>query len=101
MCSRGLIGALPLEVAFKNLAYRLVIAELPASVRWQLQAQWAGGYWLCAHAGGEEALRATVYGTRSTPERATVARTIFERLVREGGGENVIILLDHFGSGAH
>jgi hypothetical protein len=61
-----------------------VIAELPVAGEWQLQAQWAGGYWLCAHRSSEEALRKEVYEEGVELEKATVPRTIFERLVNEG-----------------
>jgi hypothetical protein len=57
-----LLAALPLEVAFKSVTYRLAIAQVPASGNWQLQAIGPGGFWLCAHPGSEDAIRAAVCG---------------------------------------
>jgi hypothetical protein len=82
-----LLAELPLEVAFKSITYRLEIAEVPVSGLWQLEARWPGGYWLCAHAGSEANLRQAVYAVGLELEPATMARTIFERLVKEGRAE--------------
>jgi hypothetical protein len=79
-----LLADLPLEVAFKSITYRLAIMQVPVSGMWQLEARWSGGYWLCAYRSSEEKLRKAVYGEGLELERATVARTIFERLVKEG-----------------
>jgi hypothetical protein len=56
---------------------------------WQLEARWSGGYWLCAHRGSEEGLRAAVYEEGLELGRATIARTIFDWLVKEGRAEVV------------
>jgi hypothetical protein len=85
-----LVAALPLEVAFKSITYRLAIAQVPVSGMWQLEARWAGGYWLCAHDGSEAKLRKMLFKTGVEFERATVAHTIFGRLVTEGRAEVVI-----------
>jgi hypothetical protein len=82
-----LLADLPFEIAFKSITYRLAIAQVPVSGLWQLEARWPGGYWLCAHRGSEGALRKAIYGEGLELERATVARTIFERLVKEGRAE--------------
>ena len=56
---------------------------------WQLRASYPGGYWLCAYQTSEGALRKDVYEEGLELETATVARVIFERLVKEGRAEMV------------
>lgn len=82
-----LLTALPLEVAFTSITYRLAIVQVPVSGVWQLEARWAGGYWLCAHDSSEAKLRKMLFETGVEFERATVAHTIFDRLVKEGRAE--------------
>ena len=82
-----LLADLPFEVAFKSITYRLAIVQVPVSGLWQLRASYPAGYWLCAHAGSEEALRQALYGEGLLLEPATVPRTIFDRLVKEGRAE--------------
>lgn len=79
-----LLADLPLEVAFKSITYRLAIAQMPVAGLWQFEARWPGSYWLCAHAGSEQALRAAVYDEGIVFERGTVPWLIFDRLVSEG-----------------
>ena len=52
-----------------------------------MRASYPGSYWLCAYRATEEALRKEVYEEGLELDRATVARTIFERLVKEGRAE--------------
>ena len=87
-----LLADLPLEVAFKSISYRLEIAQVPVSGMWQLRATYSGGYWLCAYQSSEAALRKAIFEEGLEPERATVARTIFERLLKEGRAEVVVAL---------
>jgi hypothetical protein len=84
-----LLADLPLEVAFKSLADRLAIVQVPVSGMWQLRASWSGGYWLCAYRESEEALRKAVYGEGLELGRATVPHAVFERLVELGRAEVV------------
>lgn len=84
-----LTADLPLEVAFKSITYRLEIVQVPVSGMWQLRASYPGGYWLCAYQASEEALRKEVCEEGVGLERATVARVVFERLVKEGRAEGV------------
>jgi hypothetical protein len=84
-----LLAALPLTIAFKSITYQLDIAQVPVSGLWQLEARWPGGFWLVAHASSEVALRKAVYAEGVELRRAMVARTIFERLVKEGQAELV------------
>ena len=65
------------------------LRRMPISGLWQLEARWPGGFWLVAHAGSEEALRRRLYKEGVEFGRATVGRTIFERLVKEGWAEMV------------
>lgn len=85
-----LLASLPFEVAFKRITYRLAIVQVPVSGMWQLRASYPGGYWLCAFRASEEALRKEVYKDGVELEQATVARTIFERLVKEGRAERAV-----------
>jgi hypothetical protein len=78
---------MPVEVVSRSITYRLAIVQVPVSGMWQLRASYSGGYWLCAYRATEEALRKGVCGEGLDLERATVARTIFERLVKEGRAE--------------
>ena len=71
----------------KSITYRLEIAQVPVSGMWQLRASWSGGYWLCAYRSSEEELRKAIYEDGLELERAPVARTIFEQLVKEGRAE--------------
>lgn len=82
-----LLASLPLDDFFKSITYRLAVVQVPVSGMWQLRASYPGGYWLCAYQASEEALRKDVYEEEVGLERATVARTIFERLVKEGRAE--------------
>ena len=84
-----LLAALPLDVAFRGITYRLAVAQVPVAGLWQLEARGPGGFWLIAHAGSEEALRRRLYKEGVEFGRATVGRTIFERLVKEGWAEMV------------
>ena len=84
-----LLADLPLEVAFKSITYRLAIVQLTVSGIWQLRASYPGGYWICAYAGSEKTLRAAVYRAGMELDRATVARVMFERLVKDGRAEVV------------
>lgn len=60
-----------------------VTPTLPVSGLSQLRTSDPGGYWLCTYRSSEEELRKAVYEERLDLELATVARTIFERLVKE------------------
>lgn len=73
----------------KSIICRLAIVQVPVSGMWQLRASYPGGYWLCAFRGSEEALRMAVYEEGLELDRAMMARTIFERLVKEGRAETV------------
>ena len=64
-------------------AYRLAIAQVPVSGLWQLEARSPAGVWLCAYGASEESLRRKLHEDGIELARATVARTIFERLVKE------------------
>ena len=55
----------------------------------QLRASYDGGYCLCAYRASEEGLGKEVYERGLELERATVAHTIFERLVKEERAELV------------
>lgn len=83
------LAKLPLEIVFKRVTYRLAIAQVPVSSMWHLEARWPGGYWLCAYADSEAKLRKTLCETGVELGRATMPRTIFERLVKEGRAEVV------------
>ena len=84
-----LLADTPLEVAFKDVTYRLELLELPVSGLWQLRASYAGGYWSCVLRSSEADLRKAVFEAGVDLEQATVARTIFERLVKTGRAEIV------------
>jgi hypothetical protein len=78
---------LPPEVAFGGITYRLAMVQVAVSGLWQLEARWPGGYWLCVHGAGEQALRKAAYDDGIELSRATVPQAIFERLVIEGRGK--------------
>jgi hypothetical protein len=84
-----LLADLPLVVAIDGIIYRLAMVEIPASGLWRLEAQWPGGYWVCAYRSGEEALGKVVYQEGLDLGGATVAYSIFERLVKEKRAEAV------------
>lgn len=77
------VAGLALEVAFKSITYRLAIVQVSVSDMWQLKGGWSGGDGLCAYRSSEEALRKAIYEESLELGRATVARAIFERLVKE------------------
>lgn len=84
-----LLAAIPFEVAFTSITYRLEILQVPVSGMWQLRACYPGGFWLCAYQATEAALRKDICEEGVELEMATVARVIFERLVKDGRAEVV------------
>jgi hypothetical protein len=84
-----LLAELPVEVTFKSITYRLVIAQEPVSGLWRFIAVYPGGFWFIEHGGSEETLRRALYRPGLELEPATVPRVIFERLVKEGRAEAV------------
>ena len=84
-----LLDHLPLEVAFTGITYYLAVARAPVSGLWQLEARYAGGFWLCEYCASEEALRKAIYAEGLKFAVPSVPRVIFERLVKEGRAETV------------
>ncbi len=65
---------------------RLSASDRTGACLWHVavEGSYPGGYWLCAVRSSEAELQKAVYGEGLELGRATVARTIFERLVKEG-----------------
>jgi hypothetical protein len=78
-----LLAELPLDVALKSITYLPTVVQVPVSGMRQSRASYPGGYWLYAYP-ASEALRKDVCEQELELKRATVARVIFERLVKEG-----------------
>lgn len=84
-----LVARLPLSVVSKGVTYSLTMVPVPVSDQWHLSARWPGGHWLVAYAGGEEALREMIYAKGVELQPATVARMIFDQLVKDGRAESM------------